>query len=120
MKTCKCAATGKSRCAAARNALKLNGERAHSTQKPEALLYRVILSSSNPGDVVLDPFFGSGTSGAVAKKLGRHWIGIERDPDYVKLRRKELKVEAFPKSPFFSQASKPVRACLLATCWKMA
>ncbi len=63
--------------------LKINGEKVHSTQKPEALLYRVILSSSNPGDVVLDPFFGSGTTGAVAKKLHRHWIGIERDPAYI-------------------------------------
>lgn len=62
--------------------LKLNGQKLHSTQKPEALLYRVLLSSSNPGDVVLDPFFGTGTTGAVAKKLKRHWIGIERNPVY--------------------------------------
>ena len=54
-------------------------QKAHSTQKPESLLYRVILSSSKPGDIVLDPFFGSGTTGAVAKKLHRHWIGIERE-----------------------------------------
>jgi modification methylase len=65
--------------------LKVDGHKAHSTQKPEALLYRVILASSNPGDVVLDPFFGSGTTGAVAKKLGRRWIGIERDPQYAQL-----------------------------------
>lgn len=65
--------------------VKINGEKAHSTQKPEALLYRVILSSSNPGDVVLDPFFGSGTTGAVAKKLRRHWIGIEQDSKYIKV-----------------------------------
>jgi DNA modification methylase len=51
--------------------IRLNGDKAHSTQKPEALLYRIILSSSNPGDVVLDSFFGSGTTGAVAKKLNR-------------------------------------------------
>jgi modification methylase len=62
--------------------IKINGQKAHSTQKPEALLERVILSSSNPGDVVLDPFFGSGTTGAVAKRLQRHWIGIERDVAY--------------------------------------
>jgi DNA modification methylase len=49
--------------------LKINGEKAHPTQKPEALLERVILSSSNPGDIILDPFFGSGTTGAVAKRL---------------------------------------------------
>jgi modification methylase len=65
--------------------IKVNGLKAHSTQKPEALLYRVLLSSTNPGDVVLDPFFGSGTTGAVAKKLGRHFIGIERDQGYIKL-----------------------------------
>jgi len=65
--------------------IKTNGQKAHSTQKPEALLYRVILSSSNPGDVILDPFFGSGTTGAVAKKLHRHWIGIERDATYIKV-----------------------------------
>jgi site-specific DNA-methyltransferase (adenine-specific) len=70
--------------------LKEDGKKAHSTQKPEALLYRVLLSSSNPGDVVLDPFFGSGTTGAVAKKLCRHFIGIERDPGYVKLAQKRI------------------------------
>ena len=61
-----------------------NGEKLHPTQKPEALLYRVIVSSSNVGDVVLDPFFGTGTTGAMAKKLGRHFIGIEKDATYVK------------------------------------
>ncbi|MCC6627299.1 MAG: site-specific DNA-methyltransferase [Chloroflexi bacterium] len=70
--------------------LKLDGSKAHSTQKPEALLYRVILASSNPGDIVLDPFFGTGTTGAVAKKLHRRWIGIERDPAYVALARARL------------------------------
>src|SRR5450432_2873490 len=61
------------------------GAKAHSTQKPESLLHRVILASTNQDDVVLDPFFGSGTTGAVAKRLGRRFIGIERDPDYVRL-----------------------------------
>lgn len=70
--------------------VKINGEKAHSTQKPEALLYRVILSSSNPGDVILDPFFGSGTTGAVAKKLCRNWIGIERDEKYIPLAQKRI------------------------------
>lgn len=70
--------------------IKLNGLKAHSTQKPEAILYRVILSSSNPGDVVLDPFFGSGTTGAVAKKLNRHWIGIERDPVYIQVAQERI------------------------------
>ncbi len=59
------------------------GRKAHPTQKPEALLHRIILSSTKPGDIVLDPFFGTGTTGAVAKRLGRQWIGIERDADYV-------------------------------------
>lgn len=63
--------------------LRVNGEKVHTTQKPEGLLYRVILSSSNPGDVVLDPFFGTGTTGAVAKKLNRHFVGIERDDAYI-------------------------------------
>jgi modification methylase len=59
------------------------GRKAHPTQKPEALLHRLLLATTNVGDVVLDPFFGTGTTGAVAKRLGRHFIGIERDPDYV-------------------------------------
>jgi modification methylase len=60
------------------------GEKLHPTQKPEALLYRIILASTKPGDIVLDPFFGTGTTGAVAKKMGRNFIGIERDAEYVK------------------------------------
>ena len=67
-----------------------NGNKAHSTQKPEALLYRVILSSSNPGDVVLDPFMGSGTTGVVAKRLHRKWIGIEREEKYIRLAKKRI------------------------------
>jgi hypothetical protein len=73
-----------------RQRIKSNGTKAHSTQKPEALLYRVVMASSNPGDVVLDPFFGSGTTGAVAKKLGREWIGIEKDKKYIKIARKRI------------------------------
>ncbi|MGA2820234.1 MAG: DNA methyltransferase [Anaerolineales bacterium] len=73
-----------------RERLKVRGEKAHSTQKPEALLYRVILSSSNSGDVVLDPFFGTGTTGAVAKRLRRHWIGIEQEAKYARLARKRI------------------------------
>ncbi len=60
-----------------------NGAKVHPTQKPEALLARVLLSSSKPGDVVLDPFFGSGTTGAVAKRLGRHFVGVEREQAYI-------------------------------------
>ena len=63
--------------------LKENGKRTHPTQKPEALLYRVLLSSTNAGDVVLDPFFGTGTTGAMARKLQRHFIGIEVEQHYV-------------------------------------
>lgn len=65
--------------------IKVKGKKAHSTQKPEALLYRVIMSSSNPGDIILDPFFGTGTTGAVAKRLHRHWIGIEENPEYIEI-----------------------------------
>lgn len=70
--------------------IKIDGKKAHSTQKPEALLYRVILAASQPGDVVLDPFFGSGTTGAVAKKLHRRWIGIENQPDYIEIAQARL------------------------------
>src|SRR3954462_4474292 len=59
-----------------------DGSKAHPTQKPEALLYRILLACTKPGDVVLDPFFGTGTTGAVAKRLGRRWIGIEREAGY--------------------------------------
>ncbi len=60
-----------------------NGNKVHPTQKPEALLARVMMASTKPGDVVLDPFFGSGTTGAVAKRLGRHFVGIEREQAYI-------------------------------------
>lgn len=66
------------------------GKKAHPTQKPESLLHRVLLSTTNPGDVVLDPFFGTGTTGAAAKRLGRHFIGIERDPTYADVARDRL------------------------------
>jgi DNA modification methylase len=71
--------------------LKVNGQKAHSTQKPEELLYRVILSTSNVGDVVLDPFSGSGTTAAVAKKLGRNFIAFEREPFYIYVANNRLK-----------------------------
>jgi modification methylase len=66
------------------------GRKAHPTQKPEALLHRVLLASTNPGDLVLDPFFGTGTTGVAAKRLGRRWLGIERDPDYVRAARARI------------------------------
>ncbi len=70
--------------------IKVDGRKAHPTQKPEALLYRVLLASTDPGDVVLDPFFGVGTTGAVARRLHRKWIGVERDPNYARLSRERI------------------------------
>ncbi|MBC2778361.1 site-specific DNA-methyltransferase [Parasphingopyxis marina] len=75
--------------------IKDGGKKAHPTQKPEALLYRVMLASTKPGDVVLDPFFGTGTTGAVARRLGRKWIGVEREPRYCDVARKRI-AEALP------------------------
>jgi modification methylase len=68
-----------------------DGTKAHPTQKPEALLHRVLVAATKPGDVVVDPFFGTGTTGAVAKRLGRHFIGMERDPGYIKAARERLR-----------------------------
>jgi modification methylase len=65
--------------------VKEGGVKAHPTQKPEALLYRVLLACTDPGDIVLDPFFGTGTTGAVARRLGRRWIGIEREQRYIEV-----------------------------------
>jgi modification methylase len=62
-----------------------DGKKAHPTQKPEALLHRIIMAATKPGDVILDPFFGTGTTGAAAKRLGRHFVGIERDETYAKV-----------------------------------
>jgi modification methylase len=70
--------------------IKRGGTKAHPTQKPEALLYRILLASTKIGDVVLDPFFGTGTTGAVAKRLRRHWIGIEREQAYVDVARERI------------------------------
>ena len=70
--------------------LKRDGVKAHPTQKPEALLYRILLACTQPGDVVLDPFFGTGTTGAVARRLGRRFIGIEREPAYVDVARERI------------------------------
>ncbi|MBB5685285.1 site-specific DNA-methyltransferase [Sphingobium boeckii] len=70
--------------------LKRNGTKAHPTQKPEALLYRILLACTKPGDVVLDPFFGTGTTGAVAKRLNRHWIGIEREDNYIEVAEERI------------------------------
>jgi modification methylase len=72
--------------------LKKGGHKVHPTQKPEALLYRILLACSNPGDVILDPFFGTGTTGAVAKRLGRHFIGIEREDDYIAAAKERIEM----------------------------
>jgi modification methylase len=83
------------------------GRKAHPTQKPEALLHRIVLASTNRGDVVLDPFFGTGTTGAVAKQLGRRFIGIEQDADYVKAARERIaKVKVLSDAPLETQPSK--------------
>jgi len=79
--------------------LKLNGKKAHSTQKPEQLLYRIIAASSEPSDVVFDPFMGSGTTAAVAKSLGRHYLGFEKERDYVALAERRV---AHASRPLFS------------------
>ncbi len=70
-------------CTGAERLTDADGDKVHPTQKPEALLHRILNATTKPGDVVLDPFFGTGTTGAVAKKLGRHFIGIERDETYI-------------------------------------
>ena len=77
-------------CAGAERVKGADGSKAHPTQKPEALLYRILLACTKPGDVVLDPFFGTGTTGAVARRLGRRWIGIERESAYAKVARERI------------------------------
>jgi modification methylase len=88
-----------------------DGKKVHPTQKPEALLARVILSSSRPGDLILDPFSGTGTTGATAKRLGRQFIGIERDPAYAAAAEARiLKVEPMPEAslaPFVTAREAP-------------
>ena len=79
-----------------------NGNKIHSTQKPEALLYRVLLSSSKKDDIILDPFFGTGTTGAVAKKLGRNFIGLEREDIYINAAKKRIKEIDSPDEQFLS------------------
>ncbi len=72
-------------CSGAERLKDMDGHKVHPTQKPESLLYRVLLACTKPGDTVLDPFFGTGTTGAVARRLGRRWIGIERETAYAKV-----------------------------------
>jgi len=83
------------------------GDKAHPTQKPQSLLHRVLVGSSNPGDVVLDPFFGTGTTGAVAKMLGRDFIGIEREAAYREVAEKRIaKVRKFDREALQTTTSK--------------
>ncbi len=88
-----------------------DGKKLHPTQKPEALLARVILSASRPDDLVLDPFNGTGTTGAVAKKLGRRFIGIEREAKYAKAAEKRIaEVQVVPSpsiAPFVTAREAP-------------
>jgi modification methylase len=87
--------------------LKQDGKKAHPTQKPEALLHRVLMASSRPGDTVLDPFFGTGTTGAVAKRLGRRFIGLEREESYAKIARARIaEIEPLESSDMLSIVSK--------------
>lgn len=84
-----------------------NGDKAHPTQKPQSLLHRILVGTTNPGDVILDPFFGTGTTGAVAKMLGRDFIGIEREASYRKVAEKRLaSVRRFDREALEVAASK--------------
>lgn len=95
--------------------IKVDEHKAHPTQKPEALLYRVIISCTEPGDIVLDPFFGTGTSGAVASKLHRNWIGMEIDQKYVKIARERiasLDLAAYSDQVYHSRPRKKTRVAV--------
>ncbi|MEO1250784.1 MAG: DNA methyltransferase [Pseudomonadota bacterium] len=96
-------------CTGAERIKDADGAKTHPTQKPESLLHRILIGSTEPGDIVLDPFFGSGTTGAAAKLLGRRYIGIERDATYIKaakrriaairpLKDEDLKTQPSPKA----------------------
>ena len=84
--------------------LKDGGKKLHPTQKPEALLHRIILGTTNPGDLIVDPFFGTGTTGAVAKKLGRHYIGIDQETSYIEAAQKRIKAV----KPLAAEDAKPL------------
>src|ERR1700739_3163999 len=76
-----------------------DGKKAHPTQKPESLLFRCLMAASNPGDTILDPFFGTGTTGAVARRLGRRFIGLERDEEYAAAARARIAQGAPEEEP---------------------
>ncbi|MCA1297793.1 site-specific DNA-methyltransferase [Stappia indica] len=96
-------------CTGAERLKDADGQKVHPTQKPESLLYRVLLSSSKPGDLVLDPFFGTGTTGAVAKKLGRHFVGVEREQAYIDAATARI-AEVEPAAPASLTVTKGKRA----------
>lgn len=91
-----------------------NGQKVHSTQKPEKLLYNIIISSTQPNDVVLDPFFGTGTTGAMAKKTGRNYIGIEREDFYIKHATKRIE-NIIPELDLFSNMELEVKPPKIST-----
>lgn len=91
-----------------------NGQKIHSTQKPEKLLYNIIISSTKPNDVVLDPFFGTGTTGAIAKKTGRHFIGIEQEEIYIQNARKRIE-SIVPEIDLFSQLELEIKPPKIST-----
>ena len=112
MTACRCARTGRFPLCTGEERLKGgDGKKLHPTQKPEGLLARVILSSSRPDDLVLDPFSGTGTTGAVARRLGRRFVGVERDKDYAKAAEKRIaEVEPLPEAtlaPFMTAREAP-------------
>ncbi|HWD60054.1 MAG TPA: site-specific DNA-methyltransferase [Stellaceae bacterium] len=83
-----------------------SGKKVHPTQKPEALLHRVLVASTRPGELVLDPFCGTGTTGAVARRLGRRFIGIEREPTYAALARERIAAVVPAEDELLAMASK--------------
>ena len=96
-----------------------DGTKAHPTQKPEALLYRIISACTAPDDLILDPFAGTGTSLAVAKKLGREFIGIEREQDYINVANARLENSdevQYCKNISAGKNNISIRAFLLAIC----
>ena len=94
-------------CTGAERLKNKDGKKAHPTQKPEALLYRTILASTEVGDLILDPFFGTGTTGAVARMLDRHYVGLEREEEYATLARERLKdIEPAAEPPLLSTPAK--------------
>jgi len=98
-------------CTGAERLKDASGRKTHPTQKPEALVGRVLLSASRPGDVVLDPFLGSGTTGAVAKRLGRRFVGIERDPLYAEAARARIEgIAPLPEAVLAGTPSKRAEA----------